>query len=73
MIDSGTGTLYIVGSFKRMSTDPDFKVNFNLELKKNFKPHFREKKKKKYFNAKKMRKNQKNRRTQLGLTQRKTI
>lgn len=26
MVDTGTGTLYIVGSFKRMTTDPDFKV-----------------------------------------------
>ncbi|KAL0275059.1 UNVERIFIED_CONTAM: hypothetical protein PYX00_003040 [Menopon gallinae] len=26
MIDSGTGTLYIVGSFKRMTVDPDFKL-----------------------------------------------
>ncbi|XP_076285823.1 uncharacterized protein LOC143211740 isoform X4 [Lasioglossum baleicum] len=26
MVDSGTGTLYIIGSFKRMSTDPDFKL-----------------------------------------------
>lgn len=26
MVDTGTGTLYIIGSFKRMTTDPDFKV-----------------------------------------------
>jgi hypothetical protein len=26
MVDTGTGNLYIVGSFKRMSPDPDFKV-----------------------------------------------
>jgi hypothetical protein len=26
MVDTGTGNLYIVGSFKRMSSDPDFKV-----------------------------------------------
>lgn len=53
MIDSGTGTLYIVGSFKRMSTDPDFKVSFNYELKKNFKPHFPEKKRKNILTEKK--------------------
>lgn len=27
MVDTGTGTLYIIGSFKRMTTDPDFKVH----------------------------------------------
>lgn len=27
MVDNGTGTLYIIGSFKRMTTDPDFKVS----------------------------------------------
>lgn len=26
MVDTGTGTLYIMGSFKRMTTDPDFKL-----------------------------------------------
>lgn len=26
MVDTGTGTLYIIGSFKRMTTDADFKV-----------------------------------------------
>ncbi|XP_029662638.1 uncharacterized protein LOC115235172 [Formica exsecta] len=26
MVDTGTGTLYIIGSFKRMTTDPDFKL-----------------------------------------------
>ncbi|XP_071439155.1 uncharacterized protein [Hetaerina americana] len=26
MVDNGTGTLFIVGSFKRMVTDPDFKL-----------------------------------------------
>ncbi|KOX80049.1 hypothetical protein WN51_06463 [Melipona quadrifasciata] len=26
MVDTGTGTLYIIGSFKRMATDPDFKL-----------------------------------------------
>ncbi|PNF23722.1 hypothetical protein B7P43_G01073 [Cryptotermes secundus] len=26
MVDTGTGNLYIVGSFKRMSPDPDFKL-----------------------------------------------
>ncbi|XP_063243782.1 uncharacterized protein LOC134543022 [Bacillus rossius redtenbacheri] len=26
MVDTGTGNLYIVGSFKRMSLDPDFKL-----------------------------------------------
>lgn len=26
MVDTGTGTLYIIGSFKRMTVDPDFKV-----------------------------------------------
>ncbi|KAI4486462.1 hypothetical protein M0804_005832 [Polistes exclamans] len=27
MVDTGTGTLYIIGSFKRMTTDPDFKIH----------------------------------------------
>ncbi|KYM94750.1 hypothetical protein ALC62_14601 [Cyphomyrmex costatus] len=27
MVDTGTGTLYIIGSFKRMTIDPDFKVH----------------------------------------------
>lgn len=27
MVDTGTGTLYIIGSFKRMTIDADFKVN----------------------------------------------
>lgn len=26
MVDTGTGTLYIIGSFKRQTVDPDFKV-----------------------------------------------
>lgn len=29
MVDTGTGTLYIIGSFKRMTTDADFKVKHN--------------------------------------------
>jgi len=30
MVDTGTGTLYIIGSFKRMTTDPDFKVQNDI-------------------------------------------
>ncbi|CAG5094930.1 Protein of unknown function [Cotesia congregata] len=26
MVDTGTGTLYIIGSFKRQTVDPDFKM-----------------------------------------------
>lgn len=32
MVDTGTGHLYIVGSFKRMSPEPDFKVGAQCEL-----------------------------------------
>jgi hypothetical protein len=32
MVDTGTGTLYIIGSFKRMTTDPDFKVSSYTQL-----------------------------------------
>jgi len=32
MVDTGTGTLYIIGSFKRMTTDPDFKVSTCTQL-----------------------------------------
>lgn len=41
MVYTGTGTLYIIGSFKRMTTDPDFKVHLlsafvaGLEVSRN--------------------------------------
>lgn len=33
MVDTGTGNLYIVGSFKRMFPDPDFKVTYYISTR----------------------------------------